>query len=143
MASLRTGSDELVYIQTDKVSVTIKGQASHPNTQGAECTEKDSFLKVFCDEHYEIDLKGDAEPVSEQVIGNACLGEYRTVPIFYEQQRYEIIIESLGDHAVEFWHDNYNVRNKVSSVGRRTRILSGVIKFGNAIGMSDLVSRLG
>ena len=56
---------------------------------------------MFCDELYEINLKGDAEPVSEQVIGNACLGEYRTVPIFYEQQRYEIVIESLGDYAVE------------------------------------------
>ena len=65
MASLRTGSDELVYIQTEKVSVTIKGQASHPNIQGAEHNEKDSFLKVFCDETYEINLKGDAEHVSE------------------------------------------------------------------------------
>lgn len=143
MASLRTGSDELVYIQTEKVSVTIKGQASHPNIQGAEHNEKDSFLKVFCDETYEINLKGDAEPVSEQVIGNACLGEYRTVPIFYEQQRYEIVIESMGDYNVEFWHDNYNIRNKVTAVGRSTRILSGVINFGNEIGMSDLVIRVG
>ena len=142
MASLHTGSDELVYIQTDKVSVTIKGQASHPNTQGAEYSEKESFLKVFCDEVYEINLKGDAEPVSEQVIGNACLGEYRTVPIFYEQQRYEIVIESLDDYAVEFWHDNYNIRNKVTAVGRSARILSGVINFGNEIGMSDLVIRV-
>ena len=50
MASLHTGSDELVYIQTDKVSVTIKGPASHPHNQGAEHLEKESFLKVFCDE---------------------------------------------------------------------------------------------
>ena len=34
MASLPTGSDELVYIQTDKLSVTIKGPASHPEFQG-------------------------------------------------------------------------------------------------------------
>ena len=135
MDSLRTGSDELVYIQTDKVSVTMKGQASHPNTQGTEYRVKESFLKVFCDEIYEINLIGDAEPVLEQVIGNACLGEYRTVPIFYEQQRYEIVIESLGDCSVEFWHDNYNIRNKVTSVGRSARILSGVICFGNEIGM--------
>ena len=142
MDSLRTGSDELVYIQTDKVSVTMKGQASHPNTQGTEYRVKESFLKVFCDEIYEINLIGDAEPVLEQVIGNACLGEYRTVPIFYEQQRYEIVIESLGDCSVEFWHDNYNIRNKVTSVGRSARILSGVICFGNEIGMSDLIIRV-
>ena len=142
MASLRTGSNELVYIQTDKVSVTIKGQASHPNAQGAEYTEKDSIFKVFCDDRYEIALKGEFEPVAERVIGNACLGEYRTIPIFYEQQRYEIIIESLGNE-IEFWHDNYNIRNKVSAVGRSGRILSGIINFGNEIGMSDLVIRVG
>lgn len=142
MASLRTGSDELVYIQTDRVSVTIKGQASHPNTQGAEQVERESFLRVFCDESYEINLKGDAESVSERVIGNACLGEYRIVPIFYEQQRYEIVIEALDDAVVEFWHDNYNIRSKVTAVGRSTRILSGVINFGNEIGLSDLVIRV-
>ena len=49
MASLHTGSDELLYIQTEKISVTIKGQASHPNTQGVEYSKKDSLLKVFCD----------------------------------------------------------------------------------------------
>lgn len=143
MASPHTGSDELVYLQTEKVSVTIKGQASHPNIQGTEHQEKESFLKVFCDERYEINLRGGAEPVSEQVIGNACLGEYRTVPLFYEQQRYEIVIESLGNHSIEFWHDNYNIRSKVTTVGRSTRILSGVINFGNEIGMSDLVIRVG
>ena len=142
MASLHTGSDELVYIQTDKVSVTIKGPASHPHNQGAEHLEQESFLKVFCDESYEINLKGDAELVSKQVIGAACLGEYRTVPLFYEQQRYEIVIESFGSSPVEFWHENYNVRNKVTSVGRSEKILSGVINFGNEIGMSDLIVRV-
>ena len=29
----------------------------------------------------------DGKLVSKQVIGTACLGEYRTVPLFYEQQR--------------------------------------------------------
>lgn len=89
MASLPTGSDELVYIQTDQVSVTIKGRASHPNHQGAERSEKESSLKVFCDEPFEINLKGDAEPAATRVTGNACLGEYRTVPLFYEQRRYD------------------------------------------------------
>lgn len=142
MASLHTGSDELVYIQTDKVSVTIKGPASHPHNQGAEHLEKESFLKVFCDESYEINLKGDTELVSKQVIGTACLGEYRTVPLFYEQQRYEIVIESFSSSPVEFWHENYNVRNKVTSVGRSEKILSGMINFGNEIGMSDLIVRV-
>ena len=142
MASLHTGSDELIYIQTEKVSVTIKGQASHPKFQGAELNEKESFLKVFCDEEYEIHLKGDALLVSNMDTSNGCSGEYKTVPIFYEQQRYEIIIEALSNDSVEFWHDNYGIRSKVTTVGRSARILSGVINFGNEIGMSDLVIRV-
>lgn len=142
MASLHTGSDELVYIQTEKVSVTIKGQAWHPNTQGAEHQEEESIFKVFCDEAYEIHLKGDAMPVSEQVSGSAYLDEYRTVPFFYEQQRYELVIEGTDGHTIEFWHDNYHIRNKITTVGRSARILSGVINFGNEIGMSDLVIRV-
>lgn len=139
MASLPIGSDELVYIQTEKVCVTIKGQASHPNTPEIEQTQEESSLKVFCEEAYEIALKGVVDPVLGLVFEKNYVGEYRGVPLFYEQQRYEIVIESLGDHTVEFWHDNYHIREKVTAVGRSARILSGVINFGNEIGMSDLV----
>ena len=58
MDSLHTGSDELVYIQTEKVSVTIKGQAAHPSFQGAEYTDDDSTFKVFCNERFDCKLKG-------------------------------------------------------------------------------------
>ena len=143
MASHHTGSDTLVYIQTGKVSVTFKGQASHPKIQGIEYQGKDATLRVFCDESYEISLKGDTETVSEQVANNACLGEYRTVPIFYEQQRYEIVIEPLSDEPITFWHDNFNIRNKVTAVGFRSKILSGVINFGNEIGLSEFVIQVG
>ena len=36
MDSQLTGSNELLYVQTEKVSVTIKGKATHPNFQGIE-----------------------------------------------------------------------------------------------------------
>ena len=143
MDSLHTGSDELVFIQTDKVSMTIKGQASHPIVHNAEYPDKEATLKVFCDSVCEIELKGDAEPVSERVIGLSFLGEYRTIPFFFEQQRYEIIIENLDDEDVTFWHENYNIRNKVTAVGRSNRILTGVVNFENEIGLSDFVIRIG
>lgn len=143
MDSLHTGSDELVFIQTEKVSMTIKGQASHPIVHNAEYPEKEATLKVFCDSVCEIELKGDAEPVSERVIGLSFLGEYRTIPFFFEQQRYEIIIENLDDEDVTFWHENYNIRNKITAVGRSNRILTGVVNFGNEIGLSDFVIRVG
>ena len=54
-------SDELVYLQTDLLTVTIKGAASHPDFPGVEFKEKESTLRIACDDPYEINLSGDAE----------------------------------------------------------------------------------
>ena len=139
MDSLPTGSDELVYVQTEKVSVTIKGKAAHPNFQNIEYTAQDSSIKVYCDDPFEFDLKGVSTGGTEYNGNGTHSGSYTTAPIFYEQQRYELVIEAEGDHSVSFWHDNLNIRKKVTKVGRSSRILSGVINFGNEIGLSDLV----
>ena len=139
MALPRTGSDELVYIHTDKVRVTIKGQAAHPDYQGVEFQKKESSLKVICDDNFDISLKGAeiADPKVVTRFSHAC--EYQVIPLFYEQQRYELIIEAEDGHTAAFIHDNYNIQNKVSQVGRNSQILSGVINFGNEIGLSDLI----
>ena len=39
-------TDELVYMQTDLLTVTIKGAASHPAFPGVEFREKESTLRV-------------------------------------------------------------------------------------------------
>ena len=139
MDSLLTGSDELVYIQTEKVNLTIKGSASHPSFQGVEYQDGDSVFKVSCSEEYELSLKGCADVGATIVVSGVYSGIYSVAPLFYEQQRYEIVIEANGEHDIAFWHDNLNIRNKVTSVGRNSRILSGIINFGNEIGLSDLV----
>lgn len=139
MDSLHTGSDELVYIQTDRVSVSIKGQAAHPDFQNKEISDRKANIKVVCDESFEIILKGEAAfgPLMETRF--SCIGNFQVAPLFYEQQRYEIVIQAEEGQTVEFWHDNYSIRNKVGQVGHNTRILSGIINFGNEIGFSDLV----
>ena len=142
MDLLPTGSDELVYIRTDKVNLTIKGPAAHPNFQGVEYREGDSEFKLSCSEEYELSLKGCADAGAGMVAGSVYSGIYTVFPLFYEQQRYEIVIESNGDHEIAFWHDNLNIRNKVTRVGRNSKILSGVINFGNEIGLSDLVVKV-
>ena len=139
MDLLPTGSDELVYIQTEEVNLTIKGPASHPSFQGVEYQDGDSVFKVSCSEEYELSLKGCADVGATIVVSGVYSGIYTIAPLFYEQQRYEIVIEANGEHNIAFWHDNLNIRNKVTRVGRNTRILSGVINFGNEIGLSDLV----
>ena len=139
MGLLLTGSDELVYIRTEKVNLTIKGPAAHPSFQGVEYREGDSEFKVSCSDDYEISLKGCADAGATMVVGDVHSGIYTVFPLFFEQQRYEIVIEANGDDTIAFWHDNLNIRNKVTRVGRNSKILSGVINFGNEIGLSDLV----
>ncbi len=46
MDLLPTGSDDLVYIRTDKVNLTIKGPAAHPSFQGVEYNDGDSVFKL-------------------------------------------------------------------------------------------------
>ena len=138
MDSLHTGSDELVYIQTEKVSVTIKGQAAHPSFQGAEYTDDDSTFKVFCNERFDCKLKGQ-DAAGTIMYSSTFSGIYTVAPLFYEQQQYEIIIEAVDGYTVQFWHDNINVRKKVTRASRSHEILTGVINFGNDIGFSDLV----
>lgn len=135
-------TDELIYLQTDLLTVTIKGAASHPAFPGVEFREKESTLRVYCDDPFEVSLAGDAETVSTQNLGRASIGHYRMQPLFFEQQRYEILIEPESGHKVEFWHENFNVRKNVTPVGRKGEMLSGVINFGNEIGLSDLYVRV-
>jgi len=130
---------ELVHVQTDRLAVTIKGSASHPSFPGVEFKGKESTFSVTCDDLYELTMSGDSEQVVKHNLGKAYIGEYRLGPLFFEQQRYEIIIEPEEGHTVEFWHENYNIRKAVTPVGHRSTILSGIINFGNDIGMSDLV----
>ena len=139
MEQLVIESGVLVFVQTEQVAVTIKGSASHPAFPGVSFDDKEASLQISCDDKFSESLAGDAETISIQNLGRAYLINYRLKPLFFEQQRYEIIIESESGHKIEFWHDNYNVRKNVTPVGKRGNILSGILNFGNEIGMSDIV----
>src|SRR5690554_5674481 len=121
MASLHTGSNnELIYIHTDKVSISIKGKASHPMFGNGSYKDKEAELKILCNEAYSVDLRGGAESASSFTINSAGkhFGSYIIAPVFYEQQNYELIIEARENCQVEFWHENYNIRSKITRVGR-------------------------
>ena len=141
MVSPHTGSDVLISVQTDLIELTIKGPASHPSFPGVTIREKESMLRIRCRDHelFHAEISGENETAALTQTPYGMTGEYRVTPLFFEQQNYEMIIEPLDDgHTVEFWHENYNIRNKITPVGR-SGILSGIINFRNEIGLSDLV----
>lgn len=135
-------AEELVYLQTELLTVTVKGPAYHPAFPGVTFREKEATLRISCDDPFELQLAGDTETVSLQRLGRAAWGQYRMQPLFFEQQHYEILLEPENGHKVEFWHENYNIRKNVTPVGRRGEMCSGVIHFGNEIGMSDFLVRV-
>lgn len=143
MDLLHTGSDRLVYINTDKVEVVIKGSATHPKFPNSGFQDKKSTFKIFCNQDFSLDLTSCDTGCKNIVNKNGIhVGEYTSAPIFYEQQQYELVIEAAEGYTVEFWHDSPIIRNKVSKVGRNNRILTGIICFGSEIGFSDLVIRI-
>jgi predicted component of viral defense system (DUF524 family) len=139
MDSPRTGSSELVYIHTDKVDITIKGKPTHSHFYVLQKDDGESVFKVFCSEQFELSLNEIPQTGVPAHNSKTYSGIYSTVPLFFEQQRYEIIIESSEGHTVSFWHENYNIRNRISKSSRNHEILSGVINFNNEIGLSDLI----
>lgn len=141
MDSHRIGSRELLNIETPSIVITIKGSDSIP-LYGSNNEEPVSMLKVVCDDDYDISIHNSSAPITAKFSGRSYVGEYMIIPLFYEQQRYEIVIEAKDNREVSFWHDNYNVRNKVSQVGKNHTLLTGVINFGNDIGLSDIVIML-
>ena len=133
-----TGSeDELVFCSTPCISVTIK--AADHSSPFVRSDQKEASLKIVCDDDYEVTLPGEAEIAFSQQLGKNHFAEFHSFPVFFEQKRYELIVEPTEGHSVEFWHENYHVRNKVSQVGHKRQLLTGVINFGNDIGFSDLV----
>ena len=139
MDSPLIGSNELLFLKTPKVSLTIKGKASHPSFEGIEYANGDSSIKIHCLDDFEMDLREENVPHFSMFTGGIYTGAYSITPMFYEHQNYEIVIEGTDGHKVTFWHDNINIRNKISRASRTHEILSGVINFDNEIGYSDLV----
>ena len=136
----RTGSEnELLSLQSQSLTVTLKGPASHPDVPGVRYDQKSAAVRVNSFEDFSLFLPAEAGTVASVCAERSFFGEYSVHPLFFEQQQYELVVEPAPGHTVSFWHENYSIRSAVSPVGREQRMLSGVINFYNDIGFSDLV----
>lgn len=117
MDSLVFGN-KIIEIETDKILVSLKSKDEF-NEYKEDC------LKVECCD----ELKKSIDSISK-----IYLKEYTN---------YEIIIESLCDEIAEFYHEDINIRNKVTPVGRSGNLKTGIINFKGSIGYSNLLIKLG
>lgn len=142
MDSHLIGSDIVLAVKTEKVYFSIKSDASHTFRYDPKNQNDSSILKITFSGQLDIELpfnqvikRGEYPPNSSNI-------EIPTQPLFFEQQNYLLLIEGIGDNEITFWHDNQNVRNRITKTGKSYNILSGIINFGNDIGFSDLVVQL-
>lgn len=128
MDSRPTGSDVLVYIETEKAQVTIKGRTPESWMIKDEAAE---FRLYSVDTPQMVVLSG-VEMATEKRI-------YRVHPAFYEQNRYEILVECSEGHRVSVRHVNLSIRSSITAVGRHKNMVSGIINFSNDIGDSEFI----
>lgn len=142
MASPRIGSDELLFIQTDLISVSIKGHTDHIELLKRNNLMNPSELKIHCLDSFRSQVyPGQSYAVEKGESRRASL-LVSCDPLFFEHQNYEVVIENDGGAQVEFWHENYHLRNAITPTGRKQSMLSGILNFGNDIGLTDLLVRV-
>ena len=61
---------------------------------------------------------------------------------FKDYTNYELVIERKNKTTIEFYHENSNIRNKITPTGRGGNIISGIINFRVDISYSDFYVRL-
>ena len=106
-------NSELLFIESKEVYFSIKG-----NNAAAGYGESKSLTVI--------------------VDGKECVDDINRCLYFKEYTNYEIVIERKNNTTIEFYHENPNIRNKVTPTGRGGNILSGIINFRGDIGYSDL-----
>lgn len=119
MDSQPSGSNELICIETQNVIFVLKGENyGHDNGE---------FKAVYDEDHISSD--------NIQYIKGLYLKEYSD---------YEIIIQSKNkdNKNIEFYHDNINIRNKVTKITSKSQDLSGIINFKGDIGYTDLIVKV-
>lgn len=124
-----SGSKEgiLVAIESNQFSFYIKGK--QPNLM--KLSEEDfAYYEISGTDKLSITLEGIPEKEVKAL-------KLSAKPLFLEQTPYEIVIEAVGDEAIIFDHDSALIRDKITPLGKKGKMQSGVINFGSEIGLSE------
>lgn len=104
---------ELLFIETEHIYFTIKGNSSSVGY-------------------------GNEKSLTVIINGRKEINNINQYIYFKEYTNYEVIIERKDKINIEFYHENINIRNKVTPTGRTGNLHSGIINFRGDIGYSNL-----
>jgi len=140
MASPLIGCKEqdLVYIKTDKFDLTIKGKPCHPRAEAIlTYGDRISTFSISCRKAFFVEVL-DSESGKRSIMHDSESLSLQVIPLFFEQQNYQVIIENTSESDLSFWHDNISLREKVGYIGKNKKTLSGILNFGSEIGLSEM-----
>ena len=133
MASLPTGSDRLLEINTEEVSVVVKSKKSLANND----LPMSSSVIVEGRRLESLYIKSAGEKQRYDHLEHLRV-EQSIKPLFFEQTDYEIVVSGLNGNKVSLYNENHFIRDSIDTVrdGDDT-LVSGVINFGNIVGYTD------
>ena len=137
MDSLPTGSDKLLEIQSGNIYVVIKSKNPHPNLTNTSILQQPSELRVTGVNVNSVKIFGEEKIAAGNGAVGASFYNIHTSPLFFEQTDYEVIVRSTDGKSVSLWHENYSVRDKISTVTDSDDLISGIVNFGISAGFSD------
>ncbi|PSM59428.1 hypothetical protein C4L39_01425 [Clostridium diolis] len=111
-------NNELISVETENIIFVLKGERYGISDE--------AILRIN---------RFNKDPIESDI-------EYIKGLFLKEYSNYEIIIQSKNGAAVEFYHENINIRNKVTPITSKSKNLSGVINFKGDIGATDFVVKV-
>ena len=138
MDSLPTGSDKLLELRAGNIYVVIKSKNPHPRLSGDRILQQNSEIRISGMQVSSVKIWGAEKIPADNGKLNASFYAFSVAPLFFEQTDYEILVRSRDGKPVSLWHENYQIRSKVSAIDESRDLISGMVNFGNCAGFSDL-----
>ncbi|WP_433747844.1 DUF2357 domain-containing protein [Falsibacillus pallidus] len=135
----RSETKELLYIETEDLSLYIKGMPYNARFENLSQYRKHSVIekqvmrfKVNGENLESVGLYDVETDALESKEGHSYS------PIFFENGVYQIVISPKTDKALTFYHEHPGLRNAVEPVGRaKNPILMGNLQFMNEVGFTS------
>ncbi|HDX9540472.1 MULTISPECIES: restriction endonuclease-like protein [Bacillus] len=134
MVSPLSGSNneiELVKIETEELSLTIKGNPYHEKYESLK-----EYHAMKADEMMYFHVDGKTESVSVFDARLQGLDEWNEhPPIFFENRSYQLVVVPKNNRQLSFYHEHPGFRKQVSSIQMGSlHVLMGNLSFPNEVG---------
>ncbi|MDG2643048.1 DUF2357 domain-containing protein, partial [Vibrio parahaemolyticus] len=134
MVSPLSGSNneiELVKIETEELSLTIKGNPYHEKYESLK-----EYYAMNADEmmYFHVDGKTESVSVFDARLQRLDEGNEHP-PIFFENRSYQLVVVPKNNKRLSFYHEHPGFRKQVSSIQMGSlHVLMGNLSFPNEVG---------